>query len=731
MASNYNLIIVTDNPDTSISGVAESGTITIQLSTRNVNNGTVLPYTITGTGITAEDFVPSTLTGSFTVSSADGGQTGTASITLSIASDSVTEGTETAVVSLNNGQASIRFDIGDFSQTPFVEGQIIRITNYNDIRTKVVKLLGLGAVDFGYGQPVSSTAVTVSSKLTINEWTNLRNDIVNIWKHQYGTTPPLSTPAVNSIIRAGESIHPFREYDNYANILTANRFGIDSRQTITKTGLDPLNMWTSAYANKWSNTIFCTVTVTWTSATTARYFFNSGGEIRFKSSRTGGTNTAQNTSWTSLLSSAGTRAFGANKPGQGTDSPLNGRNWYTLTNSFQIWNTVSASAPYINNVYRILARTVDVANNSNGTSRSIQFRIEWVDNNSPLNISLEDYVDGTVSLEVSTLEARGTLEPAGAGLFSVESPTIVVGPIQEEYSISPNTTIVNEGDTVTFIVTTASIPNGTILYWTTTSILGTVNASDFTDNVTSGTVIINNNTGIISRTLRNDLSVGEREEKFLIQLKTGSISGTVVANSAVVTVNDTSIEIPSGEQIFTNTTADVSWVVPEYVESITVTGAGGGGGGGGSDGGSNFQGYGAGGGGSNLITRTYAVTPGQVLSVRVGGGGAGGFGGGNRRGGQPGVAGAASTVTGTGVSFVSAGGAAGTGGGNGGSGFTGLGANGANYLTSFKAGFGGGASANGVLGGTSTNGGSNGGDGAYFRGSGLAGQNGKLKILWG
>jgi hypothetical protein len=429
--AEYDLELLTGETNTSISGVSESGTITVRLNTRNIANGAIIPYTIGGTGITAADFSPATLTGSFTVSSTNGGQTGIASVTLTIASDEITEGTEIAVLTLDNSQASIRFNIGDFSQTALtdIESTKIRTVDYNAIRTKAINLLGSGSAGSGYGQTIKSAAVSQSSRVTVNEWANLRFDIVNIWKHQFGALPSINAPAANSIVRANTTNQPYKQYDNFVNILTANRFGIHSSQAITQNKASTSTVWPGVYGSTWTNTLFCTVTATWTSAANARYFFNSGGEIRFNSSRTGGSSTPQNSSWTTLLTSIGTRAFGANKPGQNT-SPATGQNWYRLTNVLQVWETTSATSPYAANTYRILARTTDVANNSSGTSSSIEFRIEWIDGHTSDGSGSPDSVNGTVSLAVTTLEASGTYEPAGTGSFTVETPTITIGAIQ-------------------------------------------------------------------------------------------------------------------------------------------------------------------------------------------------------------------------------------------------------------------------------------------------------------
>ena len=158
-----------------------------------------------------------------------------------------------------------------------------------------------------------------------------------------------------------------------------------------------------------------------------------------------------------------------------------------------------------------------------------------------------------------------------------------------------------------------------------------------------------------------------------------------------------------------------SWIIPDGVFSITVTGCGGGAGGGGSDAGANYNGNGGGGGGSNLITSVYAVTPSEVLTITVGAGGAGGIPYGS------GGVGGTTAVAGTGVSFSSNGGGADNGYvlGTGISGLAGLGANGANYNPRIRT----------TAAGLSTNGGSNGGTGGV-RGNGSAGQAGKLTITY-
>lgn len=111
--------------------------------------------------------------------------------------------------------------------------------------------------------------------------------------------------------------------------------------------------------------------------------------------------------------------------------------------------------------------------------------------------------------------------------------TLVQTQVSPTYAISEDKTSANEGETVTFTVTTTNVANNTNISWTT---LGTTDSNDFTNSI-YGQVNIQNNTGTITRTLSNDLSVGEGAENFQIRLYSGS---TTLALSSSIAVADTS-----------------------------------------------------------------------------------------------------------------------------------------------------------------------------------------------
>ena len=128
-----------------------------------------------------------------------------------------------------------------------------------------------------------------------------------------------------------------------------------------------------------------------------------------------------------------------------------------------------------------------------------------------------------------------------SGPIVATSGTVTVIDKTKIYAVAESSSSVEEGSSVMFTVTTTNVDDGTVLYWTTT---GTSNSADFSDNTTSGTVTITSGTASITRTLLLDL-LSEVPETMTLQLRTGSISGPIVATSGTVTIVNVFVEIGS------------------------------------------------------------------------------------------------------------------------------------------------------------------------------------------
>ena len=284
--------------------------------------------------------------------------------------------------------------------------------DFNTLRNKIIEVIGNGAGTYGYGQAIQSSQVFQGNIITKTQWDGLRFDLVNILIHQTGVTPTLIEVARGSVI--GEDAgDPLQAYGRAIDTARINRFLLAAGQsTITAVS-------TKTYTSTWSSSASMTVQLTFGSADNARFFFNSGGKIRFTSTRTGGSSTAQNNAWSNILASAGVVEFGA-------DSET--LDFYTLTNSYQTRFQSFLSTPYSANNYKIES-LCNVANNSTGTATSITFRIVWSDTyvDAFPGIPPEDIVDGTLSLSVEEVKASGVLQPAGS--FSITSPSYTVSNI--------------------------------------------------------------------------------------------------------------------------------------------------------------------------------------------------------------------------------------------------------------------------------------------------------------
>ena len=319
---------------------------------------------------------------------------------------------------------------------PAVNSIIVQ-ADYNSIRNKVIAVLGNGSGNSGYGQQarIVSTAVAEGTKVTINEWANLRFDIINAYKHINGSNPVTAVVSEGNTIRytgsftpdTGAADVPQKQYDDWANDITNTRFTVAAGESATTA------VTTSSKTTAWVSQCECVIQLYWSNANDARYWFNSGGKIRISASRSGGAGTAQNTSWTSLLSAAGTQSFGGAVPSTGT-TPNDGTNWYRTTSTFQTFYTATASSPYGSNNYRLQARCVDVASNSGGTAASGEIRVLFTDGYTDsgaafgINPAPGDDIDGTLSVSVSTLFATGIMVPSSAA-FTVVQPTIAIGAV--------------------------------------------------------------------------------------------------------------------------------------------------------------------------------------------------------------------------------------------------------------------------------------------------------------
>ena len=125
-----------------------------------------------------------------------------------------------------------------------------------------------------------------------------------------------------------------------------------------------------------------------------------------------------------------------------------------------------------------------------------------------------------------------TIVLAGA---SPPAPSPPPPPPAPSYTVTPASSSVNEGSSLTFNVGGSYIGDGTY-YWTVT------NSGDF--GTASGSFTITGNSGSFNVTPTADSST-EGSETFTASIRSVSVSGDILATSSTVTINDTSVSPPS------------------------------------------------------------------------------------------------------------------------------------------------------------------------------------------
>lgn len=152
-----------------------------------------------------------------------------------------------------------------------------------------------------------------------------------------------------------------------------------------------------------------------------------------------------------------------------------------------------------------------------------------------INVGItSDYL--TEGTESFAMQVR-RLEPSGLIATTSNLVTINDTSITPVVTVTPSSTSINEGDTVTFTaVTSGNYVVGDTFYW---SINTTGSALDFSTPMSGSFVIPGSATNTVDITTIADQTT-EGPETFTLSVRRGSISGEILGTSPTVTVSDTS-----------------------------------------------------------------------------------------------------------------------------------------------------------------------------------------------
>jgi len=267
-------------------------------------------------------------------------------------------------------------------------GGLIQATDYNGFasqttNTNVNNIWGAGSLSAGYGQSTTLSTVSVGGTVTATSWADLVNRISSIGSHTGVTITSRTAPVAGNTITI---------LNNLATDIT-NLYNSRSNASISGATVSPATgtWWQATNTPNAAWTITTTHTITFANASAARYFFNSGGLIKWQTFKTS-TGTEADTEWNDLAGTLngiiyfsgantahtinGVAYTGTTKSGgTGTPSTLNTTvGFYNLTTSAStLYQQFADSSPYTSDSIRLQATV-----NDNGNPSVLTFTTAWI-----------------------------------------------------------------------------------------------------------------------------------------------------------------------------------------------------------------------------------------------------------------------------------------------------------------------------------------------------------------
>lgn len=344
----------------------------------------------------------------------------------------------------------------------------------------------------GYGVVPNLPHVAIGDAVTAADWTAMFDRI-----HKCGTHQGTSVTPIPPAVSPGGLVVAYNDYlsgptlSDVITDLTANRLNIDLSQ-ITLDNTPPAQV----SAITWTTGLQLTWQIDFGSWNNARYFFNTGGKVRFAGTLPGSFPSGSASKyWQDMLSDMGTVQFAWNStiPSSGSGTSLG---FYNLTTSYiEVYKKstlIGLPAAYGNNYISVQAKL----NAAAGTNGKIDFIIQLIDNDSTL--PLETKPTG-FTFNIGYFVSSGAIPYPGTKTFNPGTFTVVPnggggGPILT-VGVSPTSlaqSIAGAGTATTSTVT-ATATGGTAPYtyaWSNSS--GTVTFSAPTSAATTFSKVLAN-----------------------------------------------------------------------------------------------------------------------------------------------------------------------------------------------------------------------------------------------
>ena len=302
----------------------------------------------------------------------------------------------------------------------------ITAARINNLQSSIALILGTGSGQNGYGQAVTSLPVNNTGDVVeAADMNAIYADILKARIHQVGVGDIGIAEVIQNLNIVAENTSSFINDDG---IISADPDGFKKgiadfenlmsqvqadKQLIhpTQSALEPAI--SSARTSSWNGLIYHEVAVTFSSAESKRFFFNTGGEIRI-SANNSGASTPKGLDWSQLCSQVGTIKFSANETISTTGGGSSIGN-YDLTSAFQnIYQKIGSgtySAVYAGNIYTIKARS-DIPTR-------IIFRIEF--NDVVFDNNIDNNVDGRLESVLQHYRADGEVTVPAPSYYNTQT----------------------------------------------------------------------------------------------------------------------------------------------------------------------------------------------------------------------------------------------------------------------------------------------------------------------
>jgi len=305
----------------------------------------------------------------------------------------------------------------------------ITVADFNNVRTKLVNVFGSGGTGYGQQLNVANLPATSSSLITSSRWNGLGSDLKKARQHQTGDpVPNTELPTLSSTTPITNTI--YQQFVTLANTVETNKFVIATAGQAPQRTQELIQ--TATLNGNWTTALYHRVVFTFPGYTRAatsqlqaatvsaenhcRAFFNAGGEIRFRASRTGTAANTKDTDWTNLLAAMGTIRFNyaatSTSPDFTATSPGTfpaGSTGFYVSPSFTTINLPTANtvmffktgSAYGTNRYQISMRA-----NSATNPTQLTFIIAFLDN-AVGNPNTDEPVTGTTTSTIEVIRPSG------------------------------------------------------------------------------------------------------------------------------------------------------------------------------------------------------------------------------------------------------------------------------------------------------------------------------------